>query len=260
MLYSDAAENNQIDHIDPLTNSAVDGSRWKEIWQNRDVSHAHESDTDEMFAELKRLDGFDIQGTPIDGFKKQHSEIMAKLSERREISSVFDLGCGSGANMLLLKDAGYSIGGMDYSQPLIRVADEVLGSSCLELICGEAKDMPTDVHYDAIISNSVFSYFPSLDYARAVLDKMAVKADAFAIIDVHEHGMEDDFKAFRRSIDPDYDEKYKGLDKLFYPMSFFEMWALDNGFQCLIEHPHVEGYWNNRFVFTAYMWKKQRNH
>jgi len=169
-------------------------SQWKTIWnKDRRLSFDLEGHTStEIFSELKRIDGFDIQNIPVDGFIKQHDEILSGLKSHGSIKSVFDLGCGSGANLFLFKQEGYKIGGMDYSKPLIEVAKTVLGKD-IELICGEANLLPTDIHYDALVANSVFSYFPSLDYAREVLDRMAKKSENMVIVDIHEFGKEEAF-------------------------------------------------------------------
>jgi hypothetical protein len=63
--------------------------------------------------------------------------------------------------------------------------------------------------------------------------------------------MKEEYLDMRRAMIPGYDEKYKGLDKLFIPRSFFESWAERNGFAVKFDPPSVEGYWNAPYVYTA---------
>ncbi len=165
--------------------------------------------------------------------------------------SVYEVGCGAGVNLCFMQLDGVRVGGTDYSPRMVEVARRVLGPGVRELTCGEAKDMPAGVRYDAVLSNSVFAYFPSLDYAEAVLGRMALKADTAVIVDVHDAEMKEEYLDMRRAMIPGYDEKYKGLDKLFIPRSFFESWAERNGFAVKFDRPSVEGYWNAPYVYTA---------
>lgn len=76
--------------------------------------------------------------------------------------------------------------GVDYSASLIETASKILGKNN-ELVCDEAINMPCDKKYDAILSNSVFSYFPSNEYTLNVLENMYVKSNySIGILDVHD--------------------------------------------------------------------------
>lgn len=214
-----------------------------------------------MFLELKRIDGFDMSadnGLTYESLMEQHMNIMKKLSKNGEVKSVFDLGCGSGANLYLLQNDGYLIGGMDYSQKMIDTAKKVLDTgNVLELFCDEAVNLPVDKRYDSIIANSVFSYFRDEKYAEAVLNRIILKINkSFALIDLHNKDTKEDFLDYRRKLDPNYDERYKDLNKLFYEKSFFKQWADTHGCEVEFTESDVKGYWNNRFVFNAFFYKR----
>ena len=154
---------------------------------------------------------------------------------------------------------GYGIGGIDYSSALIEIAKEVFASdaSLKELICDEAINLPTNVAYDAIFSNSVFSYFPTENYAAKVLDKMLIKSNfSIGLLDIHDIEKKDAFEAYRRKTVENYDIKYKNLSKLFYHKKFFYEWADRNNCEIEFYVPDMEGYWNNEFVFDVYFFKK----
>ena len=236
--------------------------KWKQIWEKR-ADRFDEIDMDskrDVFVELKRIDGFDVVGDGIgyDALIKQHEDILKCLSKNGSISSVFDVGCGCGANMYLFKTDGLEIGGMDYSCALIEIAKKVFKDrSPRELLCDEAKNIPTDIKYDAILANSVFSYFPSEAYAEEVLDKMLVKTNkSIGLVDLHDIDKKDAFVEYRRKTVENYDERYKGLDKFFYSRDFFASWGAKNGLEVQFCSSEVEGYWNNEFVFDVFFYKK----
>lgn len=101
---------------------------------------------------------------------------------------------------------------------MVKIAKYVLApEKTLELICGEAINIPTQKKYDSIYSNSCFSYFPDNKYAETVLDKMLQKTkSSIGLIDVHDLSKKDAFIDFRRKNIENYDEKYKDLNNLFY--------------------------------------------
>lgn len=173
------------------------------------------------------------------------------------VESVFEVGCGAGANLYLFAQDGFTIGGMDYSSALVDICRHVFqrGNYALkECICDEAIHLPTDIVYDAVFANSVFSYFPSDDYALAVLERMLKKTRrSIALIDLHDKKKEADFLKMRHEMIEDYDQKYAGLDKHFYDKAFFVEFARSHGLAIRIDTPQMEGYWNSLYVFDVYM-------
>ncbi len=236
-------------------------SKWKEIWERRTDNFAgiDMNDSKAVFLELKRIDGFDVVGggIPYDSLIEQNTDFIRHLSKNKKITSIFDVGCGCGANLYLFKNGGLKIGGMDYSSAQIEIAKKVFKNESEELLCGEAIELPTENKYDSVISNSVFSYFPSEDYAETVLDKMLKKANwSIGLIDIHDVQKREAFIDYRRKTVENYDERYKGLHKYFYRREFFLDWAMKKDLGIEFCDSNVKGYWNNDFVFDVYFYRK----
>ena len=233
-------------------------SKWKAVWNRRQANEAALSGSwQDIFLELKRMNGFDVMdgGIPLDSLLMQ-AQCIKDLLHLTAGMSVFDVGCGAGANLYLLQRDGIAVGGMDYSAALVEAARGV----CLaarELTCGEADAFDTSLTYDAALSNSVFSYFPDEAFAERVLTRMLEKTTgAIGLIDLHDATKKGDFLAYRRAAIPDYDERYRGLNKLFYRRSFFADFARTHNLR--IEYPAIEmeGYWNTPFVFNCFMYRE----
>lgn len=212
---------------------------------------------------LKTLDGFDVGGEYLtfQAFKQQYTQIKNELefnsrSSKHEIKSVFEIGCGSGANLYLFQQDGIKTGGIDYSDNLSKIARGIL-NNCEELICGEAVNTPASIKYDSVLSNSVFSYFPDYDYALKVLEIMYSKSNySIGIIDVHDVNKKEAFTQHRLATVENYAEIYKGLDKLFYSRDLFMNFAEKHGLNIRFAYSDVPRYWNNEFIFNVFMTKE----
>lgn len=230
---------------------------WKKVWNQKTArdSIILNGDREAVLLELKRCNGFDIMdGMSYDAFYRQYEEIRDNLQKYGKIENVYEVGCGSGANLYLFENEGYTSGGLDYSQSLIQVAGSVLHTK--DILCAEAVDMAADKMYDAVFSNSVFSYFDNEEYAKRVLEKMYKKARrAIGLINIHDMDQKEDFITYRRKTVADYDKRYADLPKLFYARQFFENFAQEHNMRIHFWESNVEGYWNNQFVFSCYMYK-----
>lgn len=237
-------------------------NNWKTIWSNRtfDYEVLKQNDVYQTFLALKRSDGFDIGGgkLTLEAMVRQYNDIKAMLSARAEggaLKSVYEVGCGCGANLFLFENEGIECGGIDYSKALIDIAKNVLRSD--DIICDEAINTPVDKSYDAILSNSVISYFESTDYALEVLEKMYAKAKySIGIIDIYDIEKKEAFTAYRKATVENYEENYKGLPKLFYSKELFVDFADKHNMDIDITGSTVEGYWNNDFIFNCFLYKK----
>ena len=171
--------------------------------------------------------------------------------------TVFEVGCGSAANLYLFARDGYTVGGLDYSAALIDIARKVLpAEKVCELICADADELPTEKIYDAVISIGVFFYFDSLDYAERVLEKMLLKSRrTVAVLDIYDAACEAEHLAYRRRTIENYDERYKGLHKLFYPRSFFEDFAARHNLSIRFTANDLEDYVNAPFTYHCFMEK-----
>lgn len=236
------------------------GNNWKKIWEKRKINYdkLNPGELNTLFMELKRADGFDVmeQGISLDSFFEQYAETKAKLLKYSpNAHSVFEVGCGAGANLLLFENEGWKVGGIDYSEILIDTAKKVLNTN--DIICASADAMPEEPQYDCILSNSVFSYFPDLDYTETVLKKMCLKAKhSIVLIDLHDAERKDAFIAYRKKTIPDYDTRYQDLPKFFFKKSFFEKFAQKKDLSIEIYQDNMKDYWNSPYLFNVALYKK----
>ena len=233
-------------------------NQWRAVWNRRTSSNGRLTGRwQDVLLELKRANGYDVMegGLPLETFIGQDKQ-MRELLHLSPGKSVFEVGCGAGANLYLMQRDSIMVGGMDYSPPLVDTARTVLPDA-LELSCGEADKLSTERTYDAVFSAGVFSYFTGTDYARRVLTRMLEKSrGALGLLEVHDIEKEDAYHAFRRASIPDYDERYKGLDKLFYPRAFFEDFARKHDLTVTFPTVDMPGYWNTPFIFNCFMYRK----
>lgn len=238
------------------------GNKWKEIWNNRTIQFKiSELGNDEfkIYSELKKLDGFDVSIEDSEAYYRKFydtaMEMCEKITQNKEIKSVFEVGCGSGANLYLLKNRNLKVGGVDYSEILVDVANEILGENSVEM--GEAAVIDVSEKYDIVLCDSVFAYFPDEEYGAKVLEKMYEKAKkGIFISEIFDKDLEDECNRHRKAMIENYDEKYKGLDKIFYSRDLFVNFA--NEHNCRIDFSDVtnEYYWNSRYLFNCFLYKK----
>ncbi len=233
-------------------------NEWDKIWRNRSSEIEVSDDIFEMFCRLKRADGFDTQDVEgyYEALYKQWHIMAEKILGRGEVASVYEVGCGSGANLYLFQKLKKAerVGGLDYSDKLLQIAGEVLNVA--DLRCEEALYVPESPKYDVVLADSVFQYFYDADYGLQVLGKMWNKAEKMVVItEIHDQAKKEEHLNYRRQCVENYDEKYKGLDKTFYSREMFIDFAKRMGGTCTIIEPENELYWNNRFVFDCYLCK-----
>lgn len=243
-------------------------NKWKEVWNKRTARFdgIDPNDCKRFFLELKRIDGFDIQtdGMSYDTFVRQYEILKSELAfvsgagRSMPVESVFEVGCGCGANLYLFQKDKIRVGGIDYSEVLVNTARRILQSELLEeCICDEAVNMPTEIKYDSVCANGVFHYFPNEAYAKQVLEKMLQKCNrSIGILDIHDIEQKEKFINYRKKITVNYEELYKGLDKLFYSKQFFLDFAERHQLDIKFCQSNMEGYWNNSFVFHCFLIKK----
>lgn len=240
-------------------------SHWKEIWEKHcvDGNILQGKDEEKIFMELKRSNGYDVIGEEVryEWWIEAVSEMKHELfyignRNIESIKSVYEVGCGSGANLYLFEKEGIQCGGIDYSENLLDSAKKVLRSD--DLTCGEAIHMPVDRRYDVVFSSSVFHYFPDEEYAWEVLEKMYQKAKyTIGLTDMRDQEKKEDYIAFRKKSIENYEERYKDLDCLFYPKSFFLDFALKHHADIKFSPVDVKGYWNNEYSFNCYIYKRK---
>lgn len=237
------------------------GDRWKEIWNKGKEFTLSGMDKDEftVYRELKRLDGFDVSIRNMEAYyRKFYDSTIAVWDHVREnvkIYSTYEVGCGSGANLYLLQNRGMKVGGIDYSVTLSDIARQVVKDSG-SITTDEAVRLSVNEQYDAVFSDSVFAYFPNESYGLEVLEKMYEKASKIIMVwEVFDKSLQQECEAYRRKMYADYEERYQGLDKIFYDREMFSRFAEERN--CRIEFSGVDNeyYWNSKYLFNCCIYK-----
>lgn len=240
-------------------------NHWKEVWGRHEADEdiLQSKDKERILVELKRSSGFDVYGEVgryewwLDNYQEIKRELFyAGNRNEEQIKSVYEVGCGSGANLYLFEEDGIQCGGIDFSEKLLNGAKRILSSK--DLICDEAVHMSADVIYDAVLANSVFQYFLDEEYAWKVLEKMYRKAKyVIGITDIRDKEKEEEHTAFRKKTIENYEERYKDLPCLFYSKNFFLDFASKHHADIKFTISDVKGYQNNEYAFNCYIYKRE---
>ncbi len=237
-------------------------SKWKEIWNGKPVvSKDGSADEFTRYTELKAANGFDVAvGNAEAYYRGFYNEWLSFYEKCMEIcggsaDGVFEVGTGSGVNLYMfgnrLKD-NKRWGGVDYSQSMIESAKISTGSD--DFICCGADELKTEPKYDIVMSESVFQYFPSLEYAETVFRKMIEKSGKLTYLgELHNKEYEEELMEYRRRTIEDYEKKYEGLGKLFVTKDWVREIAESCGKR--VEFTAVDNpeYLNGKYEFNAYV-------
>ncbi len=227
-------------------------NNWKNIWKKKDRVNSI------ILECLVKADGFDsVAGSlSVEDWEAYVGEFY-NLIDLTEKDSVFEVGCGSGAFLFPHFLSGGVVGGIDYSSQLIDIAKGFMGSSRFS-VC-DAANLGESQVFDVVLSHSVFQYFSSLQMARNVVDCMIKKSNrVVAVLDVNDESCYDIYheKRIKKFLDEGlsethYWEKYKNLDHLFYPKSFFEEIGDRNGLKVNIFPQENINYGNSELRFNV---------
>lgn len=238
-------------------------NEWKKVWNNKTCDEdLSDLNFEDLLIKMKIMAGYDSHGQckiSYASFCKEYYEMIENLSERngiiKRINSIYEIGCGSGANLLLAQRDKMAIGGVDYSTGVIDFARKVFGENA-DIINDEAIHVPVSPKYDVCVSNGVFPYFVDEDYASKVLDIMLEKSNlSMGILHLHDKEREKEIIEYNRNSIRNYDERYINLQKTFYSKDFFYDFAMKNGLHIKITLPNLACYWNNNFVYNVFMYK-----
>jgi trans-aconitate methyltransferase len=224
---------------------------WKDIWEGRRLGLNRAS----VLSRLMAADGLDTGFGNIDepAWRSWVERVGRKL-EVTSSSSVFEVGCGAGAFVYPWYQAGATIGGLDASETLLGFAKEVMPRA--QLMHAEAAELDASNAWDVVVSMGVFLYFPSLDYARGVLERMVKKARRrVAVLDVADSARRHEALAMRRGFldEAEYEKKYRGLDHLYLSRDWLAATLEALGLTDVeIADQDIPGYANAQFRFNAF--------
>lgn len=226
--------------------------RWRSIWEEK--GHALGEALD--LSVLISADGYD---TPFGALEERPWREFV-LRRARELGlepgdSIFEVGCGAGAFLRVLDEYGCTVAGSDWSSSLVQVASRAMPSG--SFLAEEAVATGPEPQYKAVVACGVFTYFSSLAYAEATLERMARKATgAVALYDLPDAGTMGEAMEFRRDAaggDEAYAKRYDQLEHQFYDRDWtralFERVGLVD---VHIESQDMDQYGNARFRFNAW--------
>lgn len=220
---------------------------WKQIWNRKTIKDIY------SLQDLINANGYESTGLNEKTLTQYVQYIKTKM-EMMEGQSVYEVGCGSGAILSILKGMGLEVGGLDYSESLIEIANRLNISTDFEV--NEAVALNTTTKYDYIIANGIFHYFPNLYYTEEVVKLMMEKSrGSIAILDVNDEDKKELALKIRREKEPNYDEKYKGYEHLYINKSFWKDLAERNEWKLEIEDQVIEDYKNRDFRYNIFLRK-----
>lgn len=229
---------------------------WSEIWKNRSCTSAGPGQPLTL-ADLLRANGYDTATGRISEEDFEHYvRSVTEICNIRPKDSLYEVGMGAGAFLLPWYLRGHPVGGLDYSFALVSLARRAMPAFRRSFIVGEADRLSTRKKYDIVLSNGVFLYFPDLEYARRVADRMVRKSKTtIAILDIPDLEQRERTLQYRReSLAPgEYDKKYGGLDHLYFPRSWFLDLADTHGLDVRVFNQQIPHYGNSSSRFNVVM-------
>jgi trans-aconitate methyltransferase len=225
---------------------------WKAVWEARQLDASRPN----PLAQLLAADGMDTGfGSVGEQAWRRYVVETARTIGIEPGCSVFEVGCGAGAWLYELDRIGCQVAGLDGSAALIGYARQHLPRG--QWTVGDAADLDPRPRYDFVVSSGVFLYFPSLDYARTVLERMVQKASmGLLVLDVPDRACRDAALAERMRIaGDDYGQRYDGLDHLYYERSWFQDALASLGIRrTVVGDQSIEGYINGQYRFNIFAW------
>jgi ubiquinone/menaquinone biosynthesis C-methylase UbiE len=227
--------------------------KWYEIWNKRNMQCLDQSNYISL-QDLLKADGFDTTLGKLNSLEiwEQYIKLISIKVDLVSNDSLFEIGCGSGAFLYPWYREGHPVGGIDYSESLICVAQKVMNG--MNFRVSDAIDVNIDEKFDIVLSNGVFQYFKDYSYAQKVIERMIMKArKSVAILEIPDLAKKGESENARRAALPEgeYDKKYDGLDHLYYDKAWFTQFS--NKFGCNIEifDQSIKEYVNGKFRFNV---------
>ena len=197
---------------------------WRDVWMRKAKSHQGD---DYSLARLIALDGFDnsCSAVTVDDFRAFADRLIEKLALRPG-DSVLEVGCGAGAMCKALHERGLKVAGVDYTPGLVEICRRAIPDGTFLVAEGATFEMEKK-DFDAVISHSVFHYFPSEEYALRTFRRMVehTRDGGFiALTDMHDIRKKEEHERRRKEMlgEEEYNRLYKEVSHTYYDPSIFQ--------------------------------------
>ncbi|BCM88480.1 hypothetical protein IAD21_00313 [Abditibacteriota bacterium] len=239
--------------------------RWQEVWDRKGAVAAAQLESGEVTAldlsELLAIDGYDTAASQIGTANwLTYVETIGSrlgLGEGEGKSELCEIGCGAGAFSQPLYQQGVQITGADYSAGLISICKVIMPKGRFEV--AEACAVPFEsATFDAVISGSVFIYFPTLEYAElafAEIVRLMKPGGRAALLDLNDNARKQEYESIKMEKlgRAEYERMYKDHRHLFYDRAWIMGLAHKHNLQCVIEDQILAGYPNAAFRFNVFL-------
>lgn len=177
-------------------------------------------------------------------------------------NKIIEIGCGSGAFLYPFYLKGKEVSGIDYSKNQILIAQEAIPKGNFKV--AEANRIPyDDSSFDAVFCNSVFQYFPDLNYTNNVMKeilRIVCDGKKCIITDILNEDKKTEFKTLRMKElninEEQWNERYSKMRLLHYNKDWFETFAETNTCEFEIFEDGFFGYPHGKFRFNFVFWKR----
>lgn len=188
--------------------------RWYGIWNSRGGDPAADLSLEKLIV----LNGFDSGSIAIGATEwRANAHRVAALLGIQAGESVFEIGCGSGAFLLALREVVQcEVAGADYSAGLIEAARKVFPTNRFEV--ANATELDTSEQFDVVISHSMFHYLALSDAAKVIHRMLSKARSTVGIFDLPDLQTRDAAERMRRGTLPEgeYEKKYQGLNHTYF--------------------------------------------
>ena len=149
---------------------------------------------------------------------------------------VLEIGCGCGSLLYLFYKNNCEVFGIDYVPKAINIAQKIMPKG--QFKCCDANNISFEGKFDLILSNSVFQYFDSLEYAKDVIKTSLSKLDIngnLIITDLPRADTEKEFALFRmKEMDigeEEWNKRYSQVKHLHYDFDDLKLFVESLGYK-----------------------------
>jgi SAM-dependent methyltransferase len=223
----------------------MNNKTWNDIWCQRSDEPMSMSHLD-----LLKANGYDnLRSALIPDTLEIAQDFYLSIIRPSITDTFYEVGCGSGAFLYGLKKKGYAVSGMDLSANLVEIAKINVNDT---ITSGNASDLDVREKHDHVMAFGLFLYFPSLEFAENILEKMILKANrTVSLYDIPDLAKMEDCENMRRKTTPNYDKDYAGLKHLYFSKQWFCDFAQRNRLHLTIFDQVIPGYENGKYRFCV---------